>query len=171
MASNASLTLHDYDGQAGIVGFNTAEITAANFAGMTSAIEDLEDAVQAVTLGLVIQNELSSIRRKANSKAKSDDPNAQRGNKWMVTYMDNTAEHSAGVPNTGYLKIFQLEIPTADLSMRIDNENDVYDAGLDPASEIPEFITLADELNSIVRSPYGGVGLVLKIEAVTRGGG
>lgn len=171
MASTGSITLKDYDGNTGVVGFHTAEITAANFAGMTSAIEDLEDAVEAVTTGLVIQNELSSIRRKANSKAKSGDATSQRGNKWLVTYMDNTAEIAVGTPNAGYLKIFDVEIPTADLSMRIDNENDVYDAGLDPESEIPEFITLADELNSIMRSPYGGVALVLKIEAVTRSGG
>lgn len=171
MASNGSISIKDYDGNLGVVGFHTAEITAGTFAAMTTAIEELETAIEAVTLGLVIQNELSSVRRKANSSATSGDPLAQRGNKWMVTYMDNTAEISVGIPNQGFLKLFQLEIPTADLSLRVDNENDVYDAALTPESDSAAIITLANELNQIMRSPYGGVALVLRIEAVTRSGG
>lgn len=175
MASNASITLNDYDGQAGVMGFNIPEILAGNFAAITTQLEVVEDAVEAITEGLVIQNQLSSIRRKQPSTARAASPTAQRGNKWLVSYTDIEQYLDAptnSVPNPGYFKAFNFEIPTASLSLREDQRNEVYVYDpVAPYSADAAITTFVDEIQDLAVSPYGGEMRVLKIEAQTVTGG
>lgn len=171
MTTVGSITLNDYDGQAGIVGFNFDEATAANFASLATAMGSIRSAIEAVTLGISTKSEMSIIARFAASDARATSPLAQRGNKWRVVYFDDTEWLDAPtntIPNPGYRKSFDLEIPTADLSLRDGNSDVVFSGGV---GVDPLFETLALALVGNIRSPYSGDIGINYIEAVTRSGG
>lgn len=171
MPSTGSLTLNDYDGQPGIIGYNTAEVTAANLAGIALDMGSFRTAVEAVTLGVSIKSELSIISRFNASNSKSADVLAQRGNKWMVSYLDATEFLDGGntIPNPGYRKSFTLDIPTADLSYRTQGQDIVWALG--GANNHVDFDNLVSKTETLIRSPYSGLVEVQQIEAVTRAGG
>jgi len=175
MPSNYSISINDYDGQTGIVGVQMAELTVGNFVGILTALGTLRTAMAPLIRGLMVQSQVSIINRLAASTDKASDDQAQRGNKWRVSYRDNTPFLDAptnSVVNYGYLKPFDVEIPTANLTLRENNSDVIYtlaSGGVGAAAtDIEDF---ADAFNNVVRSPYGGDAEVLLIEAVTRSGG
>jgi len=171
MPSTGSLTLNDYDGQAGIIGYNTEEVTAANMVAIATAMGNFRTAVEAVTLGLTIKSELSIIARFNASNAKASSQLAQRGNKWMVSYLDNTAflDGLNTIPNPGYQKAFTFDIPTADLTFRSAGQDVVWDLN-DPAPDA-DMDALATAIGALVKSPYSGSAVPQAIHTVTRSGG
>lgn len=171
MPSTASLTLNDYDGQSGVVGWNTQEVTAANFVDVATGLGSMRDKIEEVTLGISIKSELSIISRFNGSNAQATSELAQRGNKWRIAYTDDTEFLDAPtntIPNPGYRKSFDLELPTADLSLREANSDFVYSGGTGVSLA---FETLATAVEAEVRSPYSGEVVVQFIKAVTRSGG
>lgn len=175
MSSKASISMVDFDGQTGVTGFNIPEVDATNFAAITTQLEVVEDAIEAITEGLVVQNQISSIRRKQPSNARSASTLAQRGNKWLVSYTDIDPYLDAPantIPNNGFNQAFDMEIPTAKLSLRENKQNDVYiyDATT-PYSADTTITTFVDEIQDLATSPYGGEIRVLKISAQTVTGG
>ena len=172
MPSTASLTMADYDGQVGIVGYNIPEVTSANIVAVSTDIGELRTAIEAVTRGVSIKTEMSIISRHTSSNAKSTDELAQRGNKWRVSYRDITEFLDAPtntIPNPGYLKAFDLEIPTADFAQRVNGSDVVFNEGTLGVSQA--FTDLGSAIQDLVLSPYGGAIKVQLIEAVTRSGG
>lgn len=174
MPSNASITINDYDTQPGIVGFQVAEVTAANFVGIATALGTFRTTMMPLIRGLVIQSQLSILAKFDAATAPATDDQAQRGNKWRVQYRDNTEFLDVGetVVNYGYRKTFDIEIPTANLTLRENNSDVIYTlsgGGVGAAEANIEAFVAA--VNNIVRSPYGGDAQVLMIEAVTRSGG
>lgn len=175
MPSNASLSINDYDAQTGIVGFQVAEVTAANLVGIATAMGTFRTTLTALIRGVVVQSQLSIISRFSASDVPATDDQAQRGNKWRVSYRDNTPfldDPANTVVNYGYLKQFDFEIPTANLTLRENNSDVIYtlaNGGIGAsAAAINAFVAAA---NGLVRSPYGGDCQVINIEAVTRSGG
>lgn len=166
---NASLTYVDFDGQKGIFAFNTAVVTAANFAAISTAIDALKTATDEITDGLGLQKIMSQTTLLASSLSKSANSDSQRGNKWLVLYVDTTEEFSAGVPNPYYRKPFSVEVPTADFDLRLANNNRVFVNG-DPANPT-EWLTWVSAFEAVAKSPVGGAPNVQEIFAVTRTGG
>ena len=171
MPTFGSISLNDYDGQTGVVGFRLEEATGANFVALATAMGDIRAGVEGITIGTTVKSEMSIIARFAASDVRATDPTAQRGNKWRVVYTDDQPFLDPGpntIPNPGYRGSFDVEIPTADLTLRVNNSDIVYSngVGVDPAFEafVLPFITNC-------RSPYSGTVAVNYIEAVTRSGG
>lgn len=171
MPSTASLTLNDYDGQPGIVGINVEEVTAANITAVATAMGNWRGAIEAITLGITIKSQLSILSRFNASNARATSNLAQRGNKWIVFYRDNSQFLDAGntVPNPGFQRAFTLDIPTADLSFRTAQQDVVWAIGsLTNPTEFDDLVTAGQAL---VKSPYSGDILVERVEATTRAGG
>ena len=175
MPSNASISINDYDSQTGIVGFQVAEVTAATIVGIATAMGTFRLAMMPLIRGVVVQSQLSIVSRFGASDVPATDDQAQRGNKWRVSYRDNTQFLDAptnSVVNYGYLKQFDFEVPTANLTLRENNSDVIYTnsgGGVGAAaSDINDFVAAT---NSLARSPYGGDAAVIRIEAVTRSGG
>lgn len=175
MPSNLSISINDYDAQTGIVGFQCAEVSDTNFVGIATAFGEFRAAMMPLIRGVAIQSQMTIVSRFAAADQPATDDQAQRGNKWRVVYRDNSQWADAptnSVPNYGYLKTFDVEIPTANLTLRENNSDVIYTqsgGGVGAAdAQIEAFVA---EFNSLVRSPYGGDAQVLRIEAVTRTGG
>lgn len=163
----ASISLKDYDGQVGVVSINTDTPTAANFATLLTNFQAFYDAVNAVTTGY--GNNMKLSWQNPLSASKATDPTSQRGNKWVIKAVDGLLELAAGVPNPSYGRPFDTEIPTADLTLRVSNRDQIWalgDSGIVPAMD-----DLVDAYEDIARSPNGGNLLVQEILSTTRGGG
>jgi hypothetical protein len=95
------------------------------------------------------------------------DPSAQVERKWLVTYEDDLPffdDPVNAIPNEGFGKLFQMEIPTADIEtagILLDNSDD---ADLTFAA-MATFVTAFED---IARSPYGGTVNVIKVTTVGR---
>lgn len=171
MPTTGSISFNDYDGQTGVVGFNFTEITPANFVDVATGLGDLRAKIEPVILGLPIKSELSIIGRFNASNARASDSSAQRGNKWRISYADDQAWLDPGtdsIPNPGFQKPFDIELPTADLSLRASNSDFVYSDGVGVTLAFESLVTSIE--NSCL-SPYGGTVTVNFIKAVTRAGG
>ena len=145
--------------------FLTGAVTAVSLPGLLTQFGTLRTATDAIILG-VIQEEAQYVFKTKLSNSVPADPNAQRERKWLVTYEDITPFFDPGtdaIPNAGYRKVFNLEIPTAD-------------AALLPTDIETDFVSLAQAAigpwvtayEAIARSPYGGSVNVLTIEMVGR---
>lgn len=175
MPTNLSISVNDYDAQTGIVGFQCAEVTDTNIVGIGTAFNTFRTTMMELLRGIAIQSQMTILSKYEASDVPASDDQAQRGNKWRVVYRDNTEFLDAptnSVVNYGYRKTFDLELPTANLTLRENNSDVIYTlagggvgAG---AGDINAFVTA---FNNLVRSPYGGDAQVIRIEAVTRTGG
>lgn len=83
--------------------------TPSNVAATVTAIGNFITAMAGLCIGNVLKDELIYARAKPNTGAASD-PLAQRENKWLCRYHDNT----------NLLK-FRMSIPCADLSKHMTN--------------------------------------------------
>lgn len=158
-----SLSIRDYDGAIGVMAVNTGAVTAVSLPGLLTQIGDLRDAVDDLTIG-VIAKERQEVFNTILSQDLPTSEFAQRGSKWQVNYHDNTQFFDApvnAIPNAGYLKPFQVEIPAADLSLLDDNQTFLPLDGTEAAAFVTAFEAMA-------RSPYGGVVVVDSIEYVPR---
>ena len=119
-----SISLRDWDKKIGDVQVNTGLVTALTLPGLLTQIGALRTAIDNITIG-VVANEKQEVFNTILSQAIPSDPNAQRGNKWLVSYHDNTPFFDApvnAIPNDAYLRKFRVMIPTADNSLLADND-------------------------------------------------
>lgn len=170
MATKHSYTVQDYDGEKSNMQFNGLAILAdgSNLAAQQTLWNVLFAAIQGITRIANFDSEITSLITRGG-QSPNIDPEAQREEKWLVTYEDVTAYLDAPlntVPNPGYHKIFNQEIPVGDLSLRENNSEIVYSVaggGVDPL-----FDTFVGAFEAVVVSPYGGEADVIEIRSVGR---
>lgn len=160
MPASGYFSFLDYGREGASFSFNTGPVTALTIAGLLTEFGALRSATAAITLG-TITDEAQYAWRTNLDNTKPTDPNAQRERKWLVTYEDNTATLGVGIDNPGYKKVFNTEIPTADLS-KLTTDTDIVDL---TQTEIADWVTAFE---AIAKSPYGGSAHVLQIAAVGR---
>lgn len=169
MANNAgggSFTLMDYDRETSTMNFATGPITVATLPAALTQFGALRTAIQGITVGTVAAESLYVNRTKLSNTPPAD-PHAQRERKWLVTYEDATEYFDAptnSIPNAGFGKVFNVEIPTADFGIAdilLPNSGDA-NLTLLPMSQ---FITAFENL---VHSPYNGAVSVIRIQAIGR---
>lgn len=162
-----SISYKDYDGQTGIVSINTAVPSAGNFATLLTNFQAFKSAVDGVVLGA--PNNMKLSWQNPLSAAKATDPNAMRGNKWVIKSIDSLIELAAGVPNPSYQKPFDVELPTADLGLRVGGRDQIWAEG--DSGIVPEMDALVAAFEDIALSPNGGPLVVQEILSTTRAGG
>ena len=129
MPTNISLTLLDYDGEKSSFGYSVEDLASdgTNTNAILTGIAAMQTYIAGITRATIGQTQLSRINRLSN--AQSSDPESAREEKWLVTYEDVTQwldDPTNLIPNAGYGKKFNLEIPSADLSLRVGNSEIVY---------------------------------------------
>lgn len=105
------LSVVDYSKE--ISHFNThlGPVNAATITGITGQLATLQSAVDGIILG-VLKEEEFLVDRNRLSGALPASKNAQRENKWLVVYHDTVT-----------FEVFKLQIPTADLSLVVNNSD------------------------------------------------
>ncbi len=146
-----ALSLRDWDKKIGTVEVNTGLVTALTLPALLTQIGALRTAIDNITIG-VVANEKQEVFNTILSQALPTDPNAQRGNKWLVSYHDNTQFFDApvnAIPNDAYLRKFRVMIPTADNSLLADNET-LLDLTVNPG------LAFKTAFEAMAKSPAGG---------------
>ena len=150
-----TLAIRDWEGSIGTMEVNTGAVTAVSLPGLLTQIGALRSATVALIRGQA-SKEQQTVFNTILSAAYPTDADAQRGNKWLVSFHDNTAFFDAplnAIPNEAYLRNFHVMIPTANNSLLADNEND-----LDITAGVG--LTFKTAFEAIARSPAGGVVVV-----------
>jgi len=154
-----SLSLRDWEGSVGDVQVNTGVVTALTLPGLLTQIGALRTAIEGITIG-VAAAENQTVFDTLLSQDLPTSEYAQRGNKWLVSYHDNTQFFDApvnAIPNEAYLRKFRIMIPTADNSLLEDNEKRLdLTAGAGLA-----FVTAFE---AMAKSPAGGAMVVDFVE-------
>lgn len=88
MTSSVTLKAKDYGNEATRLGFNTLQMTAANFDAQNTLIDALQTAIDNVALGNFSGKQVNAIDVAVGPKATV--VNAQRESKWRVIYEDAT---------------------------------------------------------------------------------
>lgn len=158
MPGELKFTLRDNSAETGRVEIHTGNVTALSLPDLLTEVGALRGAIEGLTIGVMAAEALSVFETKL-SAASAASPLAQKGVKWTVGYADVTAffdDPVNAIPNAGYNKIFTFSIPTADLTLLPDGEEE-----LDLTTGAAEtFVTAFEET---ARSPYGGRVNVLYI--------
>jgi type II secretory pathway pseudopilin PulG len=150
-----TLTFTDYEGSKGTMDVNTGIVTALTLPALLTQVGALRTATAALVRG-VIANEQQDVFNTILSQALPTDQDAQRGNKWLVSYHDNTQFFDPpvnAIPNDAYLRKFRVMIPTANNSLLADNENDLditAGAGL----------AFKTAFEAVAKSPAGGTVVI-----------
>lgn len=124
MAQNqATFSFEDYNREKTSTAFNIGPITVVNFAAVRAAIDTLKTAVDGIIIGE--QRKTSITEQFAESSAPVTNQSAQRERKWLVTYRDVTQFFDVAntINNVGFGNLYQVEIPTADLSLLTGNSD------------------------------------------------
>lgn len=171
MANNAgagSFTLMDFSRETSSFGFATGAITAVSLPGTLTQFGALRAAVQGITNGAVVGEQLIVNRTKFPEPAPGSlDATAKREAKWLVTYTDTTEYFDPptnAIPNAGYGKVFTVEIPCADDSIAGIKLPNSDEADL-TSTEMAAFVTAFED---IARSPYNGAVTVTRVMIVGR---
>lgn len=163
MVGHGSITLIDYDAEVAASSFYTGDVTAVSLPGLLTQFGALRTAIEGITLGVTRQEALKVFDTRL-SNSKPSDKEAQRETKWLVVYEDNLPffdDPVNAIPNAGYLKIFTMEIGTADLSLLNTDSNTMNITSGAGA-------TFKTAFEDIARSPYGGTVTVRQVQHVGR---
>lgn len=150
------LRIADYDGEISTVTFPTADLTAVNIDGQYTAAIALQDAVDGVSLGLILNREhVGKSSPQAVGTASSE--LAQREAKALVRYYDDTTFERA-----------TLEIPAIDLTLQLTGHPGYfYDVAFD-GDEEAAITALVTALNANLVPPGGNTPVVQSIIHVGR---
>ncbi len=150
--------VRDNSAELGSIGIHTGAVTAASLPGLLTEIGTLRTAIEGLIIGVMAKESLK-VFDTILSGSRPTDPLAQRGVKWTVGYYDETQfiDVVNAVENPGYLKNFTFTIPTADLTLLADGEENLdLTAGAGLA-----FVTAFENTG---RSPYGGTPKVTYVK-------
>lgn len=168
MPTQGFLSMQDYDAESSAVGFWVQDLGAANYASVTQDIDEVKDAIQAVSLGVINDSGLRKVF--PESFAAATDPNAQRERKWFVRMRDTTQFLDAGntIANPGYGNIFTMTIPSAKLLTGAGNDDPALVAGSDVADLVgnDEMAALVVALEANVRSPWNHTATAPSIDVL-----
>jgi len=162
--SVGTLTFIDYSKETSTVGLGLATPGDNDYTDAIAAVTAIRTAMEGVSRGNVKQEQISRINPVMANVV--TDPEAQREDKWLITYRDSLQWLDAPtntIPNPGYGKYFNIEVPCADRESVI----------MTPGSDIVDFTqapmsTLVTALQSYGRSPYGGSISIQQVEFVGR---
>lgn len=150
--------IRDNSRELGSVEIHTGAVTAASLPGLLTEVGALRTAIDGLVIGTMAKESLKVFDTILSGAAPTD-TNAQRGIKWTVGYYDETQfiDVVNAVANPGYLKNFKITIPTADLSLLADGQEELdLTAGAALA-----FVTAFE---NTARSPYGGTTKITYIK-------
>lgn len=102
-----TLTVADYGGETSTVSLYTADYTAGTFATVDAALDDIRDAIDGVTIG-VIRKDARLASEAVPATGLPASAFAQRETKWLVRARDDVNG-----------KAVQFEIPCADLALLV----------------------------------------------------
>jgi len=146
-----TLSIRDYDKKLGTMQVNTGLVTALTLPDLLTKVGALRTAVDNIIIG-VIANEKQDVFNTILSQALPSSEFAQRGNKWLVSYHDNTQFFDApvnAIPNDAYLRNFHIMIPTADNSLLDENDTEL-DLTVNPG------LAFKTAFEALAKSPAGG---------------
>lgn len=151
MPTRAYVTVEDYTGEKTTTQFWVQDIGAANYGTVTQDIDEVKDAIATMIRGEV--RESGFHKSFPESGAAVTDQLAQRETKWLVVYQDTTQFLDAAntIANPGYLKIFTLEVGTANIAGDKIPAGAGDEADLTEATIVAPFVT---QFEANVRSPY-----------------
>ena len=145
------LKFNDYDGEPSTVGISALDLTAVNLDAEASKWAALVTAIEDITLGLKVHEQMANYTQHELPRAKSPDADAQRERKWLVRWQD-AANMLEG----------RLELPCADLTF-LDPTARGY-ANMDHAT-VAAFVSAFE---AIFVSDAGGAVTVQSIQHVGR---
>lgn len=128
--------------------FHIAALTAGNIAASLASLASLKSAIDGITLG-TLATERILAQDNFLSRARPTDPTAQRENKWLYLYEDQTSH-----------RIYRGEIPTANISLLDGPSDHVQDL------TASVFGTFKTDFEAIVLSPTGGAVTLLDLQFV-----
>lgn len=158
-----TLTILDYSKEKSTSRFNTGAVTAVSLPGLLTQIGALRTAVDGISLGTMARESLQVFDTPLSNEPPVD-KNAQREDKWLITYEDNTQYFDPptnAIPNEGYKKAFSVEIACPDRTLVVNN-TDFADITAAPMS------TFVTAFEAMCKSPYGGTAHVLSAKYVGR---
>ncbi|KKL84084.1 hypothetical protein LCGC14_1968250 [marine sediment metagenome] len=170
MTERANITVIDFGGEKSSYGYNAIDILpdGTNYPAMLTGLTDFANDWSAIQrIDNFNSRGLTFVEKGSNLP--SSDPESEREAKWLVTYQDITQYFDPPtnlIENTGFGKTFTLEIPCADLSIRLANDDTIFTqigGGITPAVTTAVATT---ELHA--RSPYGGLIEVVNVRSVGR---
>lgn len=149
MANKATFRIEDFDAETSTMSINIGPLTAANFTAKRDAINDLKLATQDMIAGELRATTISE--NFAESAAAIADENAQRESKWLAVLRDVTQFFDVGntINNPGFGRLFNVEIPTALLSL-LGGNSGVLDLA------VPVVAAFVTALEAVANSPTGG---------------
>jgi hypothetical protein len=146
-----TLSIRDWDKKMGDMQVNTGLVTSLTLPALLTQIGALRTATAALVIGTVA-NEKQTVFDTILSQAVPTDPMAQRGNKWLVSYHDNTQFFDPpvnAIPNDAYLRKFRVMIPTANNDLL--SANDTFlDLTAGPG------LAFKTAFEAVAKSPAGG---------------
>jgi hypothetical protein len=165
MPTQGFLSMSDYDAESSSVGFWVQDLGAANYASVTQDIDEVKDAIDAVSLGVINDSGLRKVF--PESFAQASDANAQRERRWFVRMRDTTQFLDAGntIANPGYGNIFTMTIPAASLTT-------ADGAALVPNTDVADIVGNAEmaalvvALEANVRSPWNHTATAPSIDVL-----
>ena len=146
MPSKATISYRDFDGERSAVSFEADILSAANFDTLSTQVSDLQNAINAVTLGLIQTKSHAVVLDYANAPA--TDSAAARELKWLVTYTDNLNPS----------RKLQMELPCADINTDALREPNSDKADLTHAN----WVTFQTAFEAVVKAPYTGGAVTLQ---------
>lgn len=150
--SKMTMSMRDYDKEVSSFQVFGVTVTAGNFAAQAGLASALRTAVLDLTLGS--QSAASDVSAASKSSIIPTNPVANREDKWLVRYIDDTT----GVP-------YSVELPTADLSLRTNNSEFLDLAGTEAAAFVTAF-----EAYAVSPADAGHTVTVTSIQSVARRG-
>lgn len=149
------VSIRDWDKKIGTVEINTGLVTALTLPALLTQVGALRTAIDGIVIG-VVANERQEVFNTILSQDNPTSEFAQRGNKWLVSYHDNTQFFDApvnAIPNDAYLRKFKVMIPTADNSLLEDNDT-FLDLTVNPG------LAFKTAFEAVAKSPAGGSVIV-----------
>lgn len=158
----------DANGERSNMKFWTGVITAANLPGVLTQFGALRTAIDGIVLCNITDEYLKVFQTKLGS-TRPNDAQAQREIKWLVTYTDITQYFDAptnSIPNEGFGKIFNVELPGADLSLLPVKPGGGFEEELDISTGAG--LTFKNAFEALAKSPHGGTPQILSVRVVGR---
>lgn len=136
------ISVLDNSNETGRTDFNIGDLTSVSLPGALTQMGALRTAIEGVILGNVSQSRWGDAD--FISRTPPSDPLAQRGVKWTLLLEDNTTH-----------TISKQLVPTADLSLLADGEEDLDLTGTEGAA-------LKTAVEALVKSPAGNAVTLLR---------